>query len=188
MPSTTTTNDYNNAKIKALVSVPKDYYIKLKEPIARTYPNLKEAIMGGVLKTYTLNKYDCSEMSAYTEWKLENLGFNVKICIADNFMDSGSGHAWIKVDLDHANPCYIEATAMTNTIGVKNGTIIRGNDRDILYYELYSSYDHIYDDIYEVMADRSATASDFDWWNSVNFSDVNRTLRAKIKQHVATPP
>lgn len=190
-PSTTTTNDYNsiepkvnsynyheNSKASALV--PKDYYIKPKKLIAQTYPNLKKAIMGGVLKPYTRNTYDCSEMSAYTEWKLENLGFNSKICTADNFRGSDVGHAWIMVDLERTRPCYIETTSMSNTVGVPYGTIIRGNDKDKEQYENYSRYDNIYDNIYEVIVDRSI--SDYDWWNSANFGKEASRLEAKIRQ------
>lgn len=162
-------NYHENSKI------PKDYYIKPKKPIAQTYPRLKQAIMGGVIKPYELDVYDCSEMSAYMEWKLENLGFNATVCSADNFRDSGVGHAWIKVDLEHTKPCYVETTALSNTIGVPYGTIIRGNDRDAEKYENYSRYDRIYEDIYQLTANRRT--SEFDWWNSVNFSKEASRIR-----------
>ena len=46
---------------------------------------------------YEIAGFDCSQMATYTEWELENCGYNVVIALRDETPDS-VGHAWILVE------------------------------------------------------------------------------------------
>jgi hypothetical protein len=161
-----------------LTQIPEPYYLKPERPVTAAHPGIKKVLMGGILKSYEEDKFDCSEMAAYIEWKLENNGIDAKICTAKNFSGKGFGHAWVAVDLPHSKRCFIETTMMSGTVGVPKYAIIRGNDRDMQEYNDYSNYDNIFEDIYE-MVKYARSAEEVDWWNDVDFGNLSRSIYKK---------
>ncbi|MCX6678465.1 MAG: hypothetical protein NTU95_11070 [Methanothrix sp.] len=68
--------------------------------ISNTYNGLENLIWNFLPSwTYREDFFDCSEMAAYVDHKLELYGFDAKICVSHNFGGTGNGHAWIAVDL-----------------------------------------------------------------------------------------
>jgi hypothetical protein len=159
-----------------LKSIPEPYYVKPERSVPSTYPGVKQVLMArDHWGNYEMDEFDCSEMAAYIEWKLENNGIDAKICRADNFLSSGIGHAWVAVDLPLSRRCFIEATAMKGTYGIPKYAIIRGNDRDIDAYMNYSNYDAIFEDVYEASKYYGST-QEWDWWGTNDISKADRSI------------
>lgn len=98
---------------------------------------------------YSVGTLDCSEMSAFLEWCLENAGFSTKVVTKTSF-GNGGGHAWLWVQT--ATGEYpVEATVPT----VVNPSYDA--------YEQYTKADHVFEDINEALL---VYPDQFDWWNS----------------------
>lgn len=52
-------------------------------------------------RKYEINEWDCSNMTAYTEWVLENCGYSATIII-------GYYHSWLEIDLPSADLFWYE--------------------------------------------------------------------------------
>jgi hypothetical protein len=146
---------------------------------------------------YDIDHFDCSEMAAYTERKLELFGFDAKVCCSRNFiLSGGGGHAWVSVDLPQGR-YYIEATrlqyinmprfeytekyadtTLTPEDPRLNGTIITPSQQEYTYY---SNYDKISDDIYDLCNDWSI--EEFNWWKNV----VNYLIEDVFKDFLGPP-
>lgn len=93
---------------------------------------------------YSAGYFDCSEICAYMEWSLENVGFDTTIWVDDAF-DGGQGHAWLSV-----GGCgFVEATVPR---------VILPGDRN---FEAYLRCDYAFKDITEAFV---ASPGEFDWW------------------------
>lgn len=99
--------------------------------------------------TYGAGEFDCSEMSAYLERKLENEGYNTLIVSGDSPFGSGK-HAWLLVQTSTDGYMPVEAT--THSIIYWSNT----------YFDEYFVYDYLYEDIQEALA---GNPNEFDWWN-----------------------
>jgi len=97
---------------------------------------------------YEENVFDCSEMSAYLEWYLENEGWNTIIVIGDAPFDTGY-HAWLLVETSEGKYTPVESTTA-----------------EIVWWE-DTNFDNywIYDDTFETIQDALAySETEFDWW------------------------
>lgn len=184
-------------------SIPKDYYFAVNSPFFqfRSHEsdahasNLEEAKLRYFLlyefklpKGYILNTFDCSEMAAYTEWALENAGFDAYIAVGKPPLDKSSpyGHAWVLVRARDSRPERNPFVPKEKWIPLEPTELLNKEDRlrskirkffttgfDIIgivgelmpYYNDYlKGYDHLYKSITE-MPPRYIT--EFDWWNEV---------------------
>ena len=99
-------------------------------------------------ETYVANRFDCSEMSAYLEWKVENEGYNTVIVAGDNPTGDGK-HAWLLVETSEGKYMPVEATTYS---------IVYWSNR---YFDNYFIYDYEFETIYEAL---DYSPSEFNWW------------------------
>jgi hypothetical protein len=97
---------------------------------------------------YVAGEFDCSEMSAYLEWKLENEGYNTLIVTGDSPFGSGK-HAWLLVQTSVEGYMPVEAT--TYSIVYWSNT----------YFDNYFVYDYQFENIQEAL---DYSPNEFDWW------------------------
>lgn len=85
--------------------IPEPYYLDVEKG-TKNISELREALKSiKHLHEYEVYKYDCSEMSSYTEWYLENQGFNISIV-------GGNRHAWIIVtNIEKISEVHVECTS-----------------------------------------------------------------------------
>ena len=97
---------------------------------------------------YILNKFDCSQMSAYLECKLENEGYHTVMVVGDS--PSGDGkHAWLLVELVEGQYMPVEATAYSIVYW------------SYPYFDNYFIYDFEFETIQEAL---SYSPTEFNWW------------------------
>jgi hypothetical protein len=99
--------------------------------------------------TYISGEFDCSEMSAYLEWKLENEGYHTLI-VTGNTPWGGGRHAWLLVETSDGKYMPVEATTYS---------IVYWSDT---YFDNYFVYDHQFEGIQEAL---DYGPNEFDWWN-----------------------
>jgi len=97
---------------------------------------------------YQRGVFDCSEMSAYMEWELENMGWHAKIVVGDSPFGSGR-HAWLLVETSEGKYMPIEPTTIE---------IVWWDDP---YYDDYWEYDRSFETIQDALA---YSETEFDWW------------------------
>jgi hypothetical protein len=120
--------------------MPEPYYLNVKKG-TKNISELRE-----VLKEikyphgYEECVFDCSEMSAYTEWFLENKGFDTVICANKTW-----GHAYVRTDINGKN-VNIECIPPVH----------------ITSYEKHNHPEDIYVNISEALD--SNYPWEFDWW------------------------
>lgn len=114
-----------------------EYYIYHK----RVYgiDKLREVLTIRWLKAYEVNFFDCSEMSAFLEYWLENKGFNTDIV-------SDRSHSWVIVETEPGIWTHVESTSSAPYVI---------NERP---------YNDRYKDIFQAI---KSSPADYDWWNSV---------------------
>jgi len=98
--------------------------------------------------TYVEGVFDCSEMSGYIEWKLENEGYNT-IIVAGTSPWGGGYHAWILVETSEGQYMPVEATEYD---------IVYWSDP---YFDNYFIYDHQFETIQDAL---EYSYEEFDWW------------------------
>ena len=100
---------------------------------------------------YVEGVFDCSEMSAYIEWKLENEGYHTVIVIGTAPSDPEGYHAWLLVETSVGHYMPVEATQY-----------------DIVYWsDPYFDNYFIYDTEFETIQDAlEYSYEEFDWWTS----------------------
>lgn len=99
--------------------------------------------------SYVSGEFDCSEMSAYLERKLENEGYNTLIVTGDSPFGLGK-HAWLLVQTSAEGYMPVEPTTYS---------LVYWWDT---YFDAYFVYDHQFEDIQEALDDNP---NEFDWWN-----------------------
>lgn len=102
------------------------------------------------IKPYQEGVFDCSEMSAYLERKLENEGWHTKTVVGDSPFSSGR-HAWLLVETSDGKYMPVESTNM-----------------DVVwwespYFDNYFKYDRSFETIQDALKYDEA---EFDWWES----------------------
>jgi len=99
--------------------------------------------------TYVKGVFDCSEMSAYMEWRLENEGYNTVIVCGESPWGGGY-HAWLLVETSEGAYMPVEATEFD---------VVWWSDA---YFDNYFEYDHLFENIHEAL---DYSYNEFDWWN-----------------------
>ena len=100
-------------------------------------------------EAYVADEFDCSEMSAYLEWKLENEGYNTVIVTGDSPFGVGK-HAWLLVQTSTEGYMPIEPTTYS---------IVYWSDT---YFDDYFVYDYEFENIQEAL---DYSPNEFDWWS-----------------------
>jgi len=98
---------------------------------------------------YIADEFDCSEMSAYLEWKLENEGYNTVIVTGDSPFSVGK-HAWLLVQTSNEGYMPVESTTYS---------IVYWSD---IYFDDYFVYDYEFENIKEAL---DYSPHEFDWWS-----------------------
>jgi hypothetical protein len=98
--------------------------------------------------SYVSGEFDCSEMSAYLEWRLESEGYNTLIVTGDSPFGVGK-HAWLLVQTSVEGYTPVEAT--TYSIVYWWNT----------YFDSYFVYDQQFQNIQEAL---DYSPNEFDWW------------------------
>jgi len=98
---------------------------------------------------YVAGEFDCSEMSAYLERRLENEGYHTVIVTGDSPFSLGK-HAWLLVETSAGGYMPVEPTTYS--------MIYWSN----IYFDNYFVYDYQYEDIHEALEHSS---NEYDWWN-----------------------
>ena len=98
--------------------------------------------------SYVPGEFDCSEMSAYLEWKLENEGYNTLIVVGDSPFGLGR-HAWLLVQTSAEGYMPVEATTYS---------IVYWWDA---HFDNYFVYDYRFESIHEAL---DYSPNEFTWW------------------------
>jgi len=125
------------------------YYVSLMEQ-RYGVDDLQDYLQRGEWKegAYVEGKFDCSQMSAYLEWKLENEGYHTVIVAGDS--PDGSGrHAWLLVEASKGRYMPVEATAYS---------IVYWNSP---YFDNYFEYEYEFETIQEAL---SYSPTEYNWW------------------------
>jgi len=100
---------------------------------------------------YTEGEFDCSEMSAVIERRLENEGYHTKIVVGHSPSNRDVRHAWLLVETSQGKYMPVEATQYE---------LVRWDDP---YFDLYFDYDHSFETIFDAL---DYNYDDFNWWES----------------------
>jgi len=99
--------------------------------------------------SYVEGVFDCSEMSAYIEWRLENEGYHTYIVCGES--PSGGGyHAWLLVETSEGAYMPVEATEY-EVVWWSNP-----------YFDNFFEYDYLFETIHDAL---DYSYGEFDWWN-----------------------
>ena len=155
---TTGTTDTTLSGRVNLSDIPDPYYLG-KTNFQNTPDEVQRLLGKGFFMSYACSSFDCSEMAAYIEWKLECHNVTAQIATKDDWED-GYGHAWVIVPLRGGNNLAIEPTisAMEGSLGAEM----------ITYDPKYFVCDHLFDDIYG--ASEFFGVEEWDWWNKLELS------------------
>ena len=134
--------------------IPDPYYLN-KTRFQNTHDEVKRLLGDGFITPYQ-SGFDCSEMAAYIEWKLECHNVTAYIATRDDWQD-GYGHAWVIVPLRGGKYLAIEPTvsAVEGNLGAEM----------ITYSAPYFVYDNLFEDIYG--ASTFFGVEEWDWWNKL---------------------
>ncbi len=155
---TTGTTDTTLSGRVNLSDIPDPYYLG-KTNFQNTPDEVQRLLGKGFFMSYACSSFDCSEMAAYIEWKLECHNVTAQIATKDDWED-GYGHAWVIVPLRGGNNLAIEPTisAMEGSLGAEM----------ITYDPKYFVCDHLFEDIYE--ASEFFGIGEWDWWGKLELS------------------
>jgi len=146
----------------AVPDIPTPYYTESQRPMCQSIDEVVRLLGSGFVTPYQADTFDCSEMAAFVEWKLENRGFDAKMCISNDFAGEGVGHAWVAVDLP-VRRYYIEPTSHNYGTGYTFMVVQPFQDR----YSDYDDYERVYDDVYELA--KHEPLDEYDWWQVLDF-------------------
>jgi len=138
-----------------LSDIPDPYYLP-KSRFQNTHDEVKRLLGKGFITPYQQSSFDCSEMAAYIEWKLECHNVTAYIATRDDWQD-GYGHAWVIVPLRGGKYLAIEPT-----VSATEGDL----GAEMITYDLeYFAYDQLFEDIYG--ASEFFGVEEWDWWNKL---------------------
>ena len=138
-----------------LSDIPDPYY-QDKTRFQNTHDEVKRLLGKGFITPYQCSSFDCSEMAAYIEWKLECHNVTAHIATRDDWQD-GYGHAWVIVSLRGGKYLAIEPT-----VSATEGSL----GAEMITYDLeYFVYDQLFEDIYG--ASEFFGVEEWDWWNKL---------------------
>jgi hypothetical protein len=167
------------------------HYYQIFHGIRDTLAELEDFLHGRFqqVRTHLPNYYDCSNMSAYLEWALENEGFDTRIIYGPtmSYHPDFDAHCWVLVNLPGSD-CWaaVEATDPAFQPQWAPG-IIYGDDDNT--YRYYNGYWEAYFDIYSALAcTRQNWGDEYSWWNITNLSHEAEFFFEIHIQKLEAPP
>lgn len=106
---------------------------------------------------YERNAWDCSKMSAFVEWALENCGYPSKIVLGSGRWGE-EGHAWVSMKIDRRD-YYYEATSR-RFIGSKQDALANGYEDDFRADEILT--------LRRYYSSNEDFLREWGWWITVN--------------------
>lgn len=100
---------------------------------------------------YAADTFDCSEMSAYVERRLEIEGYHTMIVVGRCPWDKETYHAWLLVETSEGKHMPVEAT---------HYELVKWDDP---YFDMYFEYDHLFESIHDAL---DYDAEEFVWWDN----------------------
>ena len=137
--------------------IPEPYYINLHKYGTGSIEDLEVIINFSWTRPEEKRVFDCSEMSAYMEWYLENHGFDTVI-----YTNSTQEHAWVVargVWVEERGPDFITFIPVQYNVAIECTPPIPR----IATSSSYHYPEIMYEDIYEAMEGEHPW--EFDWWN-----------------------
>jgi hypothetical protein len=139
-------------------SIPTQYYVGAPRKYLEQNQNLHD-LQNEVTKVSwsTLHQvhqedvFDCSEMTAYMERFLENLGWHTIIYVKNETW-MGLPHAWVLVEVNPGVATPVECT---------RPSVVWGTDGN---YSNYFEYDYRFETIQQAM---EHSPTEFDWWKNI---------------------
>jgi hypothetical protein len=129
--------------------VPGDYYNSAC-PIPKWMPVKMWLTMMVWRAPYELNGWDCSQMAAYTEWAMENCGYDTQIAVSES-------HAWVIIDI-RGEKCGYECTSRH----------IRNTEK---YLDPLAIFENLYDILFQYLGGRMSKTEalesfnrEWGWW------------------------
>ena len=98
---------------------------------------------------YLYDKFDCSEMAAYLEWRLENEGYHTIIVVGDCPWNPAVKHVWLLVETGEGEFTPVEPTSYT--------LVKKSNP----YFNRYFNYEKSFETIFEAL---NHNYIEFNWW------------------------
>jgi len=98
---------------------------------------------------YEEHGFDCSQMSAHIERRLENEGYHTVIVTGDSPWGDGK-HAWLLVETNEGKYMPVEATSYS---------IVYWNSP---HFDNYFKYEHRFETIHEA---HEYSSTEFSWWD-----------------------
>lgn len=161
-----------------LKRIPSGYYeTDVFKEHANTLADLKKFLLYEfrMPKGYRADEFDCSEMTAYLEWALEDAGFNASIVVGPFSLEEGTKHAWVMAYTNDGDMA-IESTALMSEdddlflymikffgeILELNGGIIY-KEKTTGWEGYYQEDAYSYESIYEVVT-KSKELKEWSWW------------------------
>ena len=135
--------------------------------ISRCYPDWTSS--------YDLNKFDCSEMSSFVSYFLNECGIENEIIIGKNSGGSKAYHAWIEVVDENNDIIIVEAITLQ----------VVKYDKIIIMSNVPSSLDFYQKATRSSFEDFAKYETEWDWWNSDFFINENKLVDDKIKEQTA---
>ena len=122
------------------------YYV----PTQKTYGAvaLQEYLQSRKWKEGLEDDFDCSKMSTFLEWQLENEGYHT-IIVGGDSPDGSGRHAWLLVETTKGGYTPVETTQRSIV------------DRSSPYFKNYFRYELYFETIQEAVA---YNPTDFEWW------------------------
>ena len=105
-----------------------------------------------IKSAYEEHVFDCSEMSAYLEMKLENEGFHTIMAWGESPNSEGY-HTWLLVEISPEKYIPVETTSVI---------VINPSHK---YYDKYFDYDYTFETIQEAT---EYYYEDYNWWEYLN--------------------
>ncbi len=148
---------------QVVLSVPRGYY---STDVFPQYPNTEAGLVAFMstfreLKRYEINAFDCSQMSAYLEWALEDAGFDAWIAIGSAPFDQTVYHAWVLVDTTDGWEA-VEATDPALQPEMLHGIVEPGDRGQADYFQ---GWDQVFYDIYACLV--VSSVDEFGWWTAL---------------------
>jgi len=99
--------------------------------------------------TYVAGKFDCSEMSAFIEWKLESEAYHTMIIVGQAPWNKSASHAWLLVETSQGKYMPVEATQFK---------LVKWDDP---YFDLYFEYHYSFETLFDAL---DYDYDSFNWW------------------------
>ena len=125
------------------------YYVPMEQRYGVN--DLKSYLKRGEWKegAYIEGEFDCSQMSAYLEWKLENEGYHTVI-VGGKSPDGSGRHAWLLVETTKGKYMPVEATAYSIVYW------------SYPHFDNYFEYEFEFETIHEALV---YSPTEFNWWD-----------------------